>query len=200
MKYCIDTNIFFSFQKDINLGKNPSEVMNSILKAAHDRSNVFLMPPKIEDEVILMIDESSRKTWSQLATYIVKKSPQIYTHSIGATLLYEFVNDYRKRAYDGLKIAEDVVVQVAKGPCGETNKVEFEKSLQPIKESLRNRYRNATRTGTIDSVADLDLVMLALEEDAVLITADEGVIVWGRKFGVKEMSLTTFGESIRALL
>jgi predicted DNA-binding protein (UPF0278 family) len=76
-------------------------------------------------------------------------------------------------------------------------KVEFQKSLQPIKETLRLRYRNATRTGFIDSLADLDILFLCKETDALLISADEGVVLWGRKLGVKEMSLSVFGETIK---
>lgn len=197
MKYCLDTNVFFTFQKGVDLGENPKQVLEKLAKVAKKRPGAFCLPQKIDEEVRTMIDPSLEKNWLEFLTLVEVKTPKIHSHSISAVLLYEFVNDYRRRAYDGLKIAEDIVARVAKDSKPTQNKVEFEKSLQPHKESLRLRYRNATRTGTIDSVADMDLILLSLEDGAALVSADEGVLVWGRKFGVKEMDLKVFGENIR---
>ncbi len=197
MKYCIDTNIFFTFQKGIDIGQNPGEVMTNLILASKKGGAEYVLPQKIAHETVDMLAGAYGDEWKNLLSLVSIKTPKIHTHSIAASLLYDFVNDYRKRAYDGLKVAEDILMQVAKNPSNTTNKVDFEKSLRPHKESLRLRYRNATRTGTIDSVADLDLIILSLEEDASLVSADEGVVVWGRKFGVKEIDLPIFGQRIR---
>ena len=200
MKYCLDTNVLFTFQKGVGLGENPEQVIQKLIAVASKKTATFCLPQKIDEEVRTMLDARYEKLWLEFLSHIAIKTPKIYTHSISAGLLYEFVNDYRKRAYDGLKVAEDIVAQVAKNTKSIENKVEFEKSLQPHKESLRLRYRNATRTGTIDSVADLDLILLSIEEDAALVSADEGVVVWGRKFGAKEMDLSVFGQKMREAL
>jgi len=200
MKYCLDTNILFTFQKGVGLGENPEQVIQKLIAVASKKTATFCLPQKIDEEVRAMLDKELEKLWLEFLSHVAVKTPKIYTHSISAGLLYEFVNDYRKRAYDGLKVAEDIVAQVAKNTKSTENRVEFEKSLQPHKESLRLRYRNATRTGTIDSVADLDLILLSVEEDAALVSADEGVVVWGRKFGAKEIDLAVFGQKIREAL
>jgi predicted DNA-binding protein (UPF0278 family) len=75
-------------------------------------------------------------------------------------------------------------------------RVEFQKSLQPLKESFRERYRNATRTGILDSLADVDLILLALEIDAYVVSADEGIVTWARKLGAKEIELSTLRRKI----
>ncbi|MFO0703441.1 MAG: RNA ligase partner protein [Patescibacteria group bacterium] len=197
MRYCIDTNILFTFQKGIDLGKNPGEVMEKLYKSCKEgRVDVFI-PQKIQEEISDMLQGEYQAEWQKLQSVLVMKTPAIYSHSISAKLMYEFVNDYRRRSYEGLKIAEEILVNALRNPLPSgLSKIEFEKSLQPHKETLRNRFRNATRTGAIDSTADLDLIMLSLEEDAILVSADEGVVVWGRKFGVKETDLSVFGKSI----
>lgn len=78
------------------------------------------------------------------------------------------------------------------------DKKTFEMAMrQPIKK-FRERYRNATRTGFLDSLADLDLIMLAKETGGVIVSADEGVIKWARIFGVREMSVPVFGQLMEA--
>lgn len=157
------------------------------------------MPPKIVDELLHLVDPSSAAVVSELLTHVTVQSPTIHNQTVGVQILYEFVEECRRRTQQGLHIADDVVVQTASSYLqkNEMPKVEFQKSLQPIKETLRLRYRNATRTGFIDSLADLDILFLCKETDALLISADEGVVLWGRKLGVKEMSLSVFGETIK---
>ena len=66
--------------------------------------------------------------------------------------------------------------------------------------NFRDRYRNATRTGFLDSVADLDLIVLSKEVDGFLVTSDEGVLSWGRTFGIKEMPASIFRKRLEDLL
>ncbi|OGK49733.1 hypothetical protein A3A56_03960 [Candidatus Roizmanbacteria bacterium RIFCSPLOWO2_01_FULL_40_32] len=66
--------------------------------------------------------------------------------------------------------------------------MEYQKTMGEVVTKLRERYRQATRFNFLDSVADLDLIVLVRELDAYLVSADEGVIRWGRMFGVKEVA------------
>jgi predicted DNA-binding protein (UPF0278 family) len=49
-------------------------------------------------------------------------------------------------------------------------------------------------------LADLDLVVLAKQKDGFLVSTDEGVLSWGRVFGVKEMPAAVFSKRLRSLL
>lgn len=204
MKYCIDTNILFSFQKNINLGGNPFEVMEALRKAKSDHPEVrFLMPPEIRDEVYTMCEVGDHSRVAQLFTTVEVVSPSVSQIQIGARVLEDFLVENRKRNLDGLHIAEDLLVESARRAVDQpppADRVAFQKSLQPVKETLRNRYRNATRTGFLDSTADFHLILLAREYDAQLVSADDGVLVWGRKMGVKEMSPESFGMAIRKMM
>ena len=59
------------------------------------------------------------------------------------------------------------------------------KSLDEIIQDLRRKYREALREGIIDSKEDVDLLLLAMELDALLVTADQGLIKWAEKLGIK---------------
>lgn len=202
MDFCIDTNILFTFQKSINLGSNPTEVAQTLHRVGASRQARFHIPPRIIAEIRTMTDSKALPDIEQFLSIALVRSPTLHDKVIGVTTLYDYVEESRLRATQGLHIAEDALVQTAQSFQGKStlSRVDVQKALQPTKENLRSRYRNATRTGFIDSQADLDLLFLARETDAYLVSADEGVIVWGRKIGVKEIDLAHFGSAIRSML
>jgi len=77
-----------------------------------------------------------------------------------------------------------------------TDKRGFQTTIGPVIKKFRERYRQATRLGFLDSVADLDLIMLAKEQDGFLVSSDEGVLKWGRRFGVKETPASIFASKL----
>ena len=79
-------------------------------------------------------------------------------------------------------------------------KEDFEIKIGSVIKNFRDRYRVATRTGFIDSVADLDLIVLAKEIDGFLVSADEGAVRWGRVFGIKEVLPSAFRSRLDSLL
>ena len=202
MNFCLDTNILFSFQKNIKLGDSPQVVAQNLAKAAATREVRFFIPPRIVEELHYITESDTIPHVESLIASCTVQSPTTHNQTVGVQILYDYVEESRTRCLQGLHIAEDVVVQAAQSYMQKQSlsKIEFQKSLQPAKENLRLRYRKATRTGFIDSLADLDLLFLCKETDSHLISADEGVVVWGRKIGVKEMSLPAFGETINKLL
>ena len=116
---------------------------------------------------------------------------------------------------DGLDLSQDPELQKMLKPISEEEiesagrkmmeeknlgKKDFQIKIGTTIKNFRNRYRNATRTGFLDSVADLDLIVLAVEQGAFLISTDEGVLSWGRHFGVKEMPSLVFRKRLEDLL
>ena len=80
------------------------------------------------------------------------------------------------------------------------SKKDFQIAIGKFIKNFRDRYRNATRTGFLDSIADLDLIVLSKEIDGFLVTSDEGVLFWGRIFGIKEMPASVFQKRLEDLL
>ena len=91
-----------------------------------------------------------------------QKPPKKHELTCPAFLLYELIEDMRERINKGLRVAEKAVRGVSK--AGE----------EEIIKDMRRKYREALREGIIDSKEDVDLLLLARELDALLVTADQG--------------------------
>ena len=102
--------------------------------------------------------------------------------SCPAFLLYELIEDMRERINRGLRVAESAVRGVAK------------KGEREAIQELRKKYREALREGIIDSKEDVDLILLAKELGAILVTADQGVIKWAEKLGIRWLFPEKFRE------
>ena len=61
---------------------------------------------------------------------------------------------------------------------------EFEDKDKAIKY-LRENYRRVMREGIIDSKEDIDTILLAIEQKAILSTADEGQIKLAMDLGIE---------------
>lgn len=206
-KYILDTNLFFNMEPGLGLGKKTEDVVVAVTKAVkklkNEKKGEVFMPPSIIKEFLSFFDDKEQAFLKDFLAVVTAKSPNMAGVEFHADIFYKLVNDIRDRSYKGLAIAEDELKRIAKEQLGAdapSSKQDFEKTVGRHIKTLRDRYRNATRTGFLDSVADLDLIVLAKEQDAHLVSTDEGVIAWGRSFGIKEMDATVFGKKLSALL
>lgn len=160
------------------------------------------MPPAIVQEIESFFDNQDDALLNTFLGFVTVRSPASHDIAISGDIFNTLIEDYRLRAYRGMKVSEEEIIKTAEAFMGKEvlPQKEFQKSVGKIVSSLRDRYRNATRTGTIDSQADFDLIMLAKESGGILVTTDEGVITWSRKIGVTEMSAQVFGKKMRVYL
>lgn len=173
-KVVLDTSLFVNPEVRTNFGKTPTEAMEGFLSLAVQIPTVdFYMPSSIFRELLNFIDES--KISGDLLIVLRQKSPSRHELSCPAFLLYELIDDIRERVNKGLRVAEKAVRKTSKEKENE----------KEIIQSLRRNYRDALRDGIIDSKEDVDLILLAKELDALLVTADNGVIKWAEKLGIR---------------
>lgn len=204
--YILDTNLFFNMEAGLGLGNKTEEVVTTITKGIHNltaaKKSQFFVPPKIVDEFLTFFDDKNQPFIQDFLKVVSVKSPHIHDINLPAAVFYQIVEDIRTRSYRGLTIGDESIQQAGKTMAGREfpQKKDFEMAIGPVTKNFRDRYRQATRFGFLDSVADLDLIMLAREQDAMLVSADEGVIRWGRVFGIKEISLPVFGTIIKESL
>lgn len=207
----LDTNLFFNMEPGLGLGKKTEEVVAQATKAmkkARDPSAgsgqgaEFFMPPRIIEEFLSFFEDQNQTFIQEFLRTATSKSANITSVQFPASIFYKLVEDIRSRSYRGLNIAEEELKKAAQLMLEAQNldKKEFEIKVGDSVKNLRERYRQATRTGFLDSVADLDLITLSQELGATLVTTDEGVIVWGRAFGVREMAAPVFGSYLKKLL
>ena len=203
-KYVLDTNLLFNMEANLGFGKTTKAVMEGLTeamkKAKASKSAEFFMPPRIIDEVLSFFEDKEEDFIIAFLEQITVKSPDLGKNPVALHFLYELVDDTRKRSYRGLQIAEEEFETIAAQMMGKEAlaKKEFQMTIGKHIKGLRDRYRQATRAGFLDSLADLDLIVLAKEEAAYIVTTDEGVMRWGRLLGVKEMKSDIFARKLSA--
>lgn len=204
--YILDTNLFFNMQAGLDLGQKTEEVIinmtKGIKKAKEHEQGMFLIPPRIVDEFLSFFENKQQPFLQDFLSTVTVQSPKAEETMLPASIFYKLVEDIRARSYRGLTAGEEELQKTARLFTGkeEMNKMQFEMNVGPLIKSFRERYRQATRFGFIDSLADLDLIMLAKETEGMLVSADEGVIKWGRTIGVREMQVPVFGKKMKEYL
>lgn len=203
-KFIIDTNFFINLEIKSGFGNNSKAVVDGFTDLAKrlKKENLaeFFMPPRIVEEFFGFFEKDS--SVRDFLSVITIKSPDIFQLQFPAKVFYQLVDELRERAYRGLRIAEESVIGGAKKMMGKQglNKVEFERETGDVIKNLRERYRHATRVNFLDSLADLDLIVLTKEMAGFLVSSDEGVIRWGRIFGIKEVPPSLFRQRLFSLL
>lgn len=168
-----DTSIFTNPDVYTQFGKSPSEAF----------SNFLLMVAELEGEVAVYIPTSVFEELKRMLTdlklppkarsVLKVKSPKKYELYIPAFLMYEFIEELRNRINKGLRVAEEAV------------KASVYKKPEEVLKFLRKRYREVLREGIVDSKEDLELILLSLELDAIVLSADKGVLNMADKLGLR---------------
>lgn len=189
MRFVLDTSIFVNPEIRGKFGDNPTEAMVEFLKYAERLFGrvEFYMPPGIYREVLHFVDE---ELVPQLELYIIKKPPNVHDLKIPAFVVYELIEDIRRRIDKGLRVAEKAVRE----SVIETDNVD------KIIQKLRRNYRKALREGIVDSKEDFELILLAKELDATIVSADVGILTWAQKMGIKWVDAATFKAVLEGLV
>lgn len=159
----------------------------------------FCMPPRIVEELLSFFENKEQPFLKEYLAEVMIKSPSIDTLQFSASTFYTLVDDIRQRSYRGLRVGEEEIEGAARAfqHAGELTKMEFQKKVGTQIKGFRDRYRQATRFGFLDSIADLDIIVLAKELNGTIVSADEGLLKWSRLFGVREMAPDVFGQKMR---
>jgi RNA ligase partner protein len=189
----------------IDLGAKTEDVVKKFTETAQklksSNEGKFLMPPRVVDEFLSFFEDKEQPFLKEFLAEVTIQSPSYNTMTVPASVMYQLVDDIRGRSYRGLTVGEEEIQNAGKLMAGaaELDKKEFQIKIGSVVKTFRDRYRQATRFGFIDSLTDLDLIMLAKETEGYLVSTDEGVIKWGRVMGVKEMPAPVFGQKMKSL-
>lgn len=167
----LDTSLFVNPDARTSLGSTPTEALETFLFFAAQISIIeFYMPPSVFEELLHFVEKE--KVPGDLLVYLHQKPPKKHELKCPAFLLYELIEDIRERVNKGLRVAEKAI------------RNSESKKPDDIIQEMRRKYREALREGIIDSKEDVDLLLLAMELEAMLITADQGLIKWAEKLGI----------------
>ncbi len=183
----LDTSLFVNPDVRRSFGPNPTAALENFLGLASQATAFeFYMPPSIFNELKNFIEPE--KIPGELFVYLHQKSPKKFELTTPAYLLYELVEDIRERVNRGLRLAE----RAARNPEG--------RGVDEIVQDLRRKYREALREGIIDSKEDVDLVLLAMELNGLLVSADQGIIKWADKLGIRWLVPEKFKQYMEGLI
>ncbi|HMK60842.1 MAG TPA: RNA ligase partner protein [Dissulfurispiraceae bacterium] len=177
----LDTSLFVNPDVRDSFGRTPTEALETFLfMAAQIHILEFYMPPSTFQELLNFIDKD--KITGDMLLLLRQKPPRKHELKCPAYVFYELIEEIRDRVNRGLRVAETAVRSTEK------------KRIDEIIQDMRKKYREALREGIIDSKEDVDLLLLAMELDALLVTADQGLIKWAEKFGIRWLIPEKFSE------
>lgn len=183
----VDTSIFTNPEVYREFGNTPTEALNTFLTIISKAQDVeVFIPTSVYRELMNFVDQS--KILPEIGLLIQKKSPKKYEMTVPAFLLYELIHDVRMRIDKGLRVAEEAVITSQKAPQPETI------------AALRRKYREALREGIIDSREDVELILLAMEIDGIVVTADRGIVTWAEKLGIRWLEVSNLRKVLETLI
>jgi len=186
-KIVLDTSLFVNPEVRNDFGDSPTEAIKGFLVLAEQIPALeFYMPSSIFKELLNFIDQ--RKIPGRFLAILNQKSPSRHELTCPAFFLYELIEDIRDRINKGLRIAEKAVRNAGK--------VDEREVIQ----GMRKNYREALREGIIDSKEDVDLILLAKELDALLVTVDHGAILWAEKLGIRWLLPNKFKDYLLSFI
>lgn len=181
----LDTSLFVNPAVRGGFGDSPTEAFAGFLSLASRLPGIrFYMPTTIFEELQNFVN--AENITGELLMHLHIKSPKRHELMLPAVVLYDLVEELRGRVNKGLRIAEQAVRSGAP-------------ENQAVQE-LRRKYREALREGIVDSKEDVDLILLARELDALLVSADQGVVKWADNLGVRCLLPEKFRDYLDAEL
>ena len=204
-RFVLDTSLFITeeIRRD---GETAEDAVCRLLDLiANARLNLGIscyMPPTIHDELTTMLADRDvgDEVYSKLNTWVIRKHPDRYEITIPANVVYSFVDEMSDRVNRGLRVSEAAVRRAERSEDEPLDEHEYKTETDAVISDLRDKYRGAMRTGVLDSREDFDLLILARELEAGVVTEDKGVIGWTEDFGLRYIRGREFPDLLEQYL
>jgi len=196
-QFVLDTSLFITEEirrDDESLTDAVLRLLDLVATARLELNISCHMPPSIHDELATMLRDRDvdDEVFSRLDTWVVRKSPDRYGVTIPANIVYDFIDEMSDRVDRGLRVSEKALREVeqldpanlAQGDVDD-GAADYMTEADRILSNMRDKYRKALRQGVLDSREDFDLLVLARELDAGVVTEDRGIISWADEFGLR---------------
>lgn len=163
----LDTSLFSNPETQQYFGDDIEDAITRFIGLANKNGIELYMPISIFRELSNFTTEEIMSTFRKNASV---RAPRLHDIKVPAAIFHSFVNDLRDRVNRGLRIAEEAI--------------RSEENPDNIRW-VRRKYRDALRTGIVDSVEDLDVVLLAEEVSGAILSADKGIESMGEELGIE---------------
>jgi RNA ligase partner protein len=200
-RFVLDTSAFVTeeIRRDgEDLGEAIDRLLDLIARAKLELNISCYLPPSIHDELLGFLEDRAvdDAVYAKLETWVIKKHPARFEVMIPAEMVYEFVDEMSDRVDRGLRVSEKAVREAEESASEPIEDHDHMTEVDQVISNLRSNYRRALRQGVLDSREDFDLLVLARELDAGVVTEDRGIIAWTEDFGLRYLE----GRNFPALL
>ena len=172
LRLVLDTSVLTNPDTRGQFGESVAQALEGLLACARpltSRLELF-MPPSIRAELETFIPDEAMPADFELVVSL--RAPNRYGVVVPGFLLYELIEDIRARIDRGLRVAERAVR-------------ETHADVDAAVKRLRERYREALRSGLLDSREDVDVILLASEIGGAISSSDAAVTTWAEKLGIR---------------
>jgi RNA ligase partner protein len=191
--FVLDTSLFTNPEVASQFGDDAQEAVAGFLSLAKKTPAAFFMPTSVYEELRAM--KGLETLAPEFESVVQIRSPRKYALEIPGALLYELIEELRHRIDHGLRVAEEHAKL-----AGQFGSSDSSTEMDQLIGRLRDRYREVLRRGILDSKEDVDVLLLALELDAFLVSADRGMCKWADKIGIKLLNAKHFSYVLRSLI
>ncbi|WP_101298126.1 RNA ligase partner protein [Halegenticoccus soli] len=196
-RFVLDTSLFLSDairEEGEDLAAALDRFLDTIARAKLELNISCYMPPSVHAELLSILESRDvpPETRSKLNVWIIKKNPAHYEVMIPAEVVQGFIREMSERVNRGLRVSENAVRRARGG--GDADEVDR------VISELRDEYRDTLRRGVLDSQEDFDLLVLARELDAGVVTEDTGIVDWAADFGLRYLRGRDFPDLLDAYL
>ncbi|WP_336135662.1 RNA ligase partner protein [Natronomonas amylolytica] len=196
-RFVLDTSLFITEEireDDEDLEAAVLRLLDLIAEAKLSLGVSCYMPPSIRKELTTMLEDRGvdEEVYSKLNTWVIAKHPDRYGVQMPAEVVYEFVDEMSTRVDRGLRVAEEAVREAGATDDEPLDENEYMTDVDEVVSELRDDYRRALRQGILDSREDFDLLVLAAELEAGVVTEDQGIIGWAESFGLRYLRGSDF--------
>lgn len=181
--YVLDTSMFVNPESRKYFGETVDGAIENFLSIASKLKSVqFYMPPSVQKELKYF----AQKELPNFKRLIIIKSASIHEMKVPAIMVWKLLDEMRSRINAGLRVSEKFV---------KDDKAPLDEKLH----KLRIQYKETLREGILDSEEDFEVLMLARELDAAIITLDQGLIKAAHELGIRCMDVAAFHSHIKEL-
>jgi hypothetical protein len=189
-RFVLDTSVFLTEEirrDDEDVGEAADRLLDLVAEAKLELNISCYMPPSIHDELTTMLDDRDvpEAVYSKLNTWVIRKNPDRFEVRIPAVIVYHFIDEMSDRVNRGLRVSEKAVRKAEESHDEALEEHDHMTEVDKVISDLREEYRGTLRQGVLDSREDFDLLILARELDAGVVTEDRGIINWADDFGLR---------------
>ncbi|RUM33959.1 MAG: RNA ligase partner protein [Archaeoglobus sp.] len=192
------------------LCESAQEVLDLIAKARLKfEISCYIPYPTVYSELVSFLKRYGcvDEVFIKLDTWLVKKTPNRYEVKIPAAIFYEYVLTMREKINRGRKLAEEFIWEssaitssIILKEDSNSKKEEIQQEIGSLIGRFRDKYKTTLRQGILDSSPDLDVLLLAKELEAGVVSSDIGIRKWSERMGLRYVEASKFPRMLKEYL